>query len=145
MDPRYALKLYVVKNYKIANNSTTTVAGVKKAQFWGPKNIRIRIFEVCLIKWKIKFYLYKINHWYLLTTKEFTGWNVPLPHSAAYEHWTMHTLLKPFHTDKMIITLHLSKSCTQNIKLIARPNVCRETGWLLGFVYIIGQVAYQCC
>ncbi len=68
-----------MKNYKIANNSTTTEDREKIGKNLKPVESK-KVSDVCItnLKKTIKFYLIKITHWFTVTTKLFTSWNIPL-------------------------------------------------------------------
>ncbi len=64
---------YLMKNHKIAINSTTAKARGKNKHLFGILGI-LEFFDVCLTKFKNnQILLNKISHIFLLTTKLFTG------------------------------------------------------------------------
>jgi hypothetical protein len=64
---------YLIKNHKIANNSTTTKAREKLSTDLEDFRV-LEFFDVCLTKFKNnKILLNKISHRFLWTTKLFTG------------------------------------------------------------------------
>jgi hypothetical protein len=64
---------YLVKNHKIAHNSTTTKAGEKNKYMFGILRI-LEMFGVCSTKFKnYEILLNEISHRYLETTKLFSG------------------------------------------------------------------------
>jgi hypothetical protein len=68
---------YLMKNHKIAHNSTTTTARKTKHKF-GILKI-LEIFEIYFTYFKnSQILLSKISQTFLVTTKLFTGWNDPI-------------------------------------------------------------------
>jgi hypothetical protein len=71
MVPRYVLRLYFVKNHKIAKSSTTTKAREKIST--DLESIEHYNFLCMFVYLKNQILLYKISHSFILTTKLFTG------------------------------------------------------------------------
>jgi hypothetical protein len=68
----------IVKNHKIAKNSTTALAIKKYAQIWNPQNFK-KYFDACLTKFKNnQILLNKISHRFLTTSYLFTVLNIPI-------------------------------------------------------------------